>query len=306
MYFIKKILKGIFSIYIISTISFFIISLIPGDPATAILGVDATYEQILEFRSNFGLDEPILLRYIHWLKNVIMGDFGMSYRYDMPVKDLVLETLPLTILVSIISLLIIFFVSVILSFYINSIKNKKIKKIFEIILNISIAVPTFWLGIIFIFIFSVILNLFITSYNGTFVSLILPCIIISIPQIAFITLNIKANLYTETRLDYVKFLYSNGMNKRILNMYILKNAILTTIPLFGLIILELITGIVIVEQIFSIPGIGRLLLTSIATRDIKLLQALIIYTSLVVIIINLIIDLLYVSLDKRIRLGVNK
>ncbi len=224
----------------------------------------------------------------------------------MPVKDLVLETLPLTILISIISLLIIFLVSVILSFYINSIKNKKIQKIYEVILNIGIAIPTFWLGIIFIFIFSVILNLFITTYNGTIISLIIPCIIISIPQIALITLNIKANLYTETRMDYVKFLYSNGMNRKFLNMYILKNAILTTIPLFGLIVLELITGIVIVEQIFSIPGIGRLLLTSIAARDIKLLQALIIYTSMAVIIINLIIDLLYTMLDKRIRFGVNK
>ncbi len=80
MYYLKKLLKGFFSIYIISTISFFLISLIPGDPALSILGVDATYEQIVEFRSNFGLDEPLLSRYIHWLKNIIRGDFGISYR----------------------------------------------------------------------------------------------------------------------------------------------------------------------------------------------------------------------------------
>ncbi len=302
MYFIKKIIKGVFSIYLISTISFFLISFIPGDPAITILGVDASYEKIIEFRNNFGLDEPILTRYVHWLKNAIIGNFGKSYRYDLPVKDLVLNTLPITLLVSIISLIIIFLVSVLLSFYLNSIKNRKLQKIYEIILGISISIPSFWLGIISIFIFSVILRLFISSYDGSILSLILPCIIISIPQVGLITMNIKENLYTETRQDYVKFLYSNGMSRRFLNRYILKNAILTTLPLLGLISLELITGIVIIEQIFSIPGIGRLLLSSIATRDIKLLQALIIYTSLAVIVINIVIDTLYFTLDKRIRM----
>lgn len=301
MYYIKKLLKGIFSSYIISTITFFIISLIPGDPALLVLGLDANIEEIEQFRKSFGLDKNILYRYIEWIKSIIKGDFGISYRYNIPVKDLIASTLPITILITIISLLMIFFISIIFSFYLNKVKNKTVKKIYDIILGISISIPTFWLGVISIFIFSIVLKLFYIGYNGTISSLILPCIIISIPYIGIMTINIKENLYNEERQDYVKFLYSNGISIRYLSFYTLKNAIITTLPLFGLILIDLITGIVIVEKIFSIPGIGRLLLSAISNRDIKLLQGLIVYTSLCVIIINIVIDYLYGILDKRIR-----
>ncbi|VWL85264.1 ABC transporter permease [Oceanivirga miroungae] len=301
MYYIKKLLKGILSTYIISTVTFFLISLIPGDPALMILGIDANIEELERFRQSFGLDKNIFVRYIDWLYSLIKGDFGISYRYNLPVKELIAETLPVTILITIISLLIIFFTSVVFSFYLNKIKSKTLKKIYEIILGISISIPTFWLGVIFIFVFSIILKLFYIGYNGTVSSIVLPCVIISIPYIGIMTINLKENLYNEERQDYVKFLYSNGISIRYLNLYTLKNAIITTIPLFGIILIDLITGVVIVEKIFAIPGIGRLLLSSISNRDIRLLQGLIVYTSLCVIVINILIDYLYGILDKRIR-----
>ncbi|WP_068448926.1 ABC transporter permease [Caviibacter abscessus] len=301
MFYIKKIAKMIFSIYIISTISFFIISLIPGEPATSILGVDASYENLELLRKTLGLDKPLITRYFLWLKKAIMGDFGISFKYSQPVKDLILERLPLTIAISLISLAIIFTISILLSFYLN--KKKKYSKFWDIILNLSISIPSFWIGIIFIFVFSVMLRLTSVSYNNTITSLIFPCIIISIPKIGHITKNIKENLYVETRQEYVKYLYSNGMKLKYLNLYVLKNSLLQVLSIFGLIIIDLITGIVIVEQIFSIPGIGRLMTVAVYTRDIPLVQALIVYTSFVIILINFLVDVLYSVLDPRIKLG---
>lgn len=301
MFYIKKLIKMIFSIYIISTISFFIISLIPGDPVTTILGVDAPYENLELFRKTLGLDKPLITRYFIWLKNALVGDFGISFKYSQPVKNLILERLPLTIIIALISLVIIFSVSILLSFYLN--KKKKYSKFWDILLTLSISIPSFWLGIIFIFIFSVILKLASVSYNNTIGSLIFPCIIISIPKIGHITKNIKENLYVETRQEYVKYLYSNGMKIKYLNLYVLKNSLLPILSILGLIIIDLITGIVIVEQIFSIPGIGRLMTVAVYTRDIPLVQALIVYTSFVIIFINFIVDILYSVLDPRIKLG---
>ena len=274
MYYIKKIVKGIFNIYIITTISFFLISLIPGKPETVILGVDASQDRINAFRKAFNLDLPVFKRYIIWLKKIAVGDFGVSLKSQIPVKDLVLEKLPLTILITIISVIIIFLISI----------------------------PSFWLAILVIYVFSVLLKLGGLSYDDNIFSLIIPCCIIAVPKIGQITYNLKKNLYHETRQEYIKYLYSNGMNMKYLNLYVLKNAILPVLPLIGLMVIDILTGVVIIEQIFSIPGIGRLLLISVYTRDIPLLQALIIYTSSAVVVINIVVDILYGVLDKRISM----
>lgn len=303
MYYLRKIVKGIFSIYIISTISFFLISLIPGNPAIAILGVDATPDRIEAFRQNFGLDKPILERYIEWLQKILKGDFGKSLKLNLPVRDLIIEKLPLTILITFITLLIIFLISIPFAFYLNKIKDKKKIEFFNKLLALTISIPSFWLAILVIYLFSVVLKLFYLSYNDTILSLLIPCIIISITKIGQVTYNLKKNLYHETRQEYIKYLYSNGMSMKYLNLYVLKNALIPILPLISLIIIDLITGVVIIEQIFSIPGIGRLLLLAVYTRDIPLLQGLIIYTSTIVIVIDVLVDILYAKLDKRITVG---
>lgn len=302
MYYIKKIVKGIFNIYIITTISFFLISLIPGKPETVILGVDASQDRINVFRKAFNLDLPVFKRYIIWLKKIAVGDFGVSLKSQIPVKDLVLEKLPLTILITIISVIIIFLISIPLAFMLNKIKNKGKMKKYNKLLALSISIPSFWLAILVIYVFSVLLKLGGLSYDDNIFSLIIPCCIIAIPKIGQITYNLKKNLYHETRQEYIKYLYSNGMNMKYLNLYVLKNAILPVLPLIGLMVIDILTGVVIIEQIFSIPGIGRLLLISVYTRDIPLLQALIIYTSSAVVVINIIVDILYGVLDKRISM----
>ena len=301
MYYLKKILKMIFSIYLIGTISFLLLELIPGDPALAILGVESTPEDIAILRESLGLNKSLIVRYLDWGKGVFLGDFGNSFKYGESVTSLIMERLPLTLEIAILTVFIVLIVSIPLSFGIHKIKNKKVKKIIDFIIGLCISIPSFWLGIISMFLFSVILRWFSVGYNNTLSSLILPCIVIAIPNIGVITSYIKNNLEIELREEYIKYLYVNGVKRLWLNFYILKNSIIPVIPLIGIMLIDLITGVVIIEQIFSIPGVGRLMITAVINRDLPLVQGLIFYTSVVLVIINFLIDIVYSIVDPRIR-----
>ena len=293
MYYLKKIFKMVFSIYLIGTISFLLLELIPGDPALAILGLESSPEDIAILRENLGLNKSLGERYFQWGKGVILGDFGNSFKYGESVSNLILERLPLTLEIAILTIIIVLGVSIPLSFIIHKLRNKRIKKVIDFIIGLCISIPSFWLGIISMFIFSVILRWFSVGYNNTLYSLLLPCIVIAIPNIGVFTSYIKNNLEIELREEYIKYLFVNGVKKFWLNIYILKNSIIPVI--------NLITGVVIIEQIFSIPGIGRLMITAVINRDLPLVQGLIFYTSVVLVVINFMIDILYSIVDPRIR-----
>lgn len=301
MYYLKKIFKMIFSVYLIGTISFLLLEFIPGDPALAILGVESSPEDIAILRETLGLNKSFALRYLEWIKGVLSGNFGNSFKYGEPVTNLIMERLPLTLEIAFLTIFIVLVVSIPTSFIIHKIKNKRVKKIIDFLIGLCISIPSFWLGIIFMFLFSVILRWFSVGYNNTLASLILPCIVIAIPNIGVITSYIKNNLEIELREEYIKYLFVNGVNKFWLNFYILKNSIIPIIPLIGIMLIDLITGVVIIEQIFSIPGIGRLMITAVINRDLPLVQGLIFYTSVVLVVINFLIDIVYSIIDPRIR-----
>lgn len=301
MYYLKKIFKMIFSVYLIGTISFLLLEFIPGDPALAILGVESSPEDIAILRETLGLNKSFTLRYLEWIKGVLSGNFGNSFKYGEPVTNLIMERLPLTLEIAVLTIFIVLVVSIPTSFIIHKIKNKRVKKIIDFLIGLCISIPSFWLGIIFMFLFSVILRWFSVGYNNTLASLILPCIVIAIPNIGVITSYIKNNLEIELREEYIKYLFVNGVNKFWLNFYILKNSIIPIIPLIGIMLIDLITGVVIIEQIFSIPGIGRLMITAVINRDLPLVQGLIFYTSVVLVVINFLIDIVYSIIDPRIR-----
>jgi peptide/nickel transport system permease protein len=301
MFYLKKFAKVIFSILLIGTLSFLLLELIPGDPANAILGVDSTPEEVAMLREALGLNKIFILRYFAWIKGVLVGDFGDSFKYSEPVVQLIARRLPITLEIAFISLIIVFVVSIPLSFVLYKVKNKYIKKIGDFFIGVSISVPSFWLGIISMFVFGVILRVLNIGYDKTFKSLLLPCCIIAIPKIGVITSFIKSNLEKEMREEYIKYLFVNGLSLKWLNIYIFKNSILSVVPLIGLMIIDLITGTIIIEQLFSIPGIGRLLITSVTNRDLPLIQGLIFYTSVVLVFINFVIDVIYALIDPRIK-----
>src|SRR3712207_475190 len=303
MYYIKKIIRMVMSILFIGTCSFCLLEWIPGDPATAILGVEASAKDIENLRQQLGLNLSFAERYWNWIQGVLHGSLGLSFKYGEEASTLIFERLPLTLSITVFSMILIFSISIPFAFFLHRIKNKRIQRFGEGILGVFISIPSFWLGILFMYFFGIILRWTSTGYNDSYRSLFLPCCVIAIPKIGWITMHLYANLYKELREEYIKYFYVNGMKKRYLNVYILKNAILPIIPLIGMMLLELITGVVIVEQIFSIPGIGRLLVSSVFTRDIPLVQGLIFYTSTFLVLLNFGIDILYSFIDPRIRLG---
>ena len=223
MFYMKKLTKMIFSIFLIGTLSFLLLEMIPGDPASAILGVESTPEDIELLREALGLNKSLIVRYLTWGKGVLVGDFGNSFKYSEPVVSLILKRLPLTLEIAMISIGIVFLVSVPLSFLLYKIKNKHVKKFGDFMIGVFISVPSFWLGIIFMFVFGVILRLFSVGYNNTFASLLMPCVVIAIPNIGIITSYIRSNLEYEMREEYIKYLYVNGLKMKWLNIYILKN-----------------------------------------------------------------------------------
>lgn len=301
MLYIKKIAKMLFSIFLIGTLSFLLISLIPGEPATAVLGIESTPEELAAFRAAKGLDQNIILQYFKWLKGIVIGDFGESFKHNESVMSIISARLPITLKVAFLSTIIIFTVSIPASFILYKTKNKYVKRIEDFLVGVSISIPSFWLGMVFIFVFCIILRWFSSSYDNSLKSLILPCVVVAIPKIGVITSFLRSSLETEMRKEYIRYLYVNGLKMKWLNLYILKNSILSVIPLIGIMIIDLITGIVIIEQLFSIPGIGRLLVTSIANRDIPLVLGLIFYTSVVLVFINFFIDIVYTMIDPRIK-----
>ena len=174
------------SIFSIGTFSFLLLELIPGDPETTILGIEASAKDLENLREQLGLNLSFGTRYWNWLCGVFQGDLGISFKYKEPVFNLILERLPLTISIAFISIFIVFVMSILLSFFLHNTKNKKIKKIGESILSIFISIPSFWLGIIFMYLFGIILKWASTGYNNSWQSLILPCVVISIPKIGWI------------------------------------------------------------------------------------------------------------------------
>ncbi|WP_286034184.1 ABC transporter permease [Fusobacterium necrogenes] len=301
MYYLKKILKMVFSIYLIGSISFLLLEMIPGDPALAILGLESSAEDIAMLRNILGLNKSLQERYLEWGKGVLTGNFGNSFKYGEPVSNLIMERLPLTLKVAILTIIMVLIVSIPLSFMIYRIKNKKVRKIIDFIIGLCISMPSFWLGIISMFLFSVILKWFSVGYDNTIISLLLPCFVIAIPNIGIFISYIKNNLEVKLREEYTKYLFVNGVKSFWLNFYILKNSVIPIIPLIGLMLIDLITGVVIIEQIFSIPGIGRLMITAVVNRDLPLVQGLIFYTSVVMVMLNFLIDLIYSIVDPRIR-----
>lgn len=303
MYYMKKLVRMLLSLFLIGTLAFLLLEWIPGDSATAILGVEASAEDIENLRRQLGLHLSFGERYLSYIKNVLHGNLGLSFKYGEPVSKLILERLPITLSIAVFAIFLVFVVSIPLSFFLHHTKSKRVKKIGEFLLGLCISIPSFWLGILFMYFFGIILRWASTGYNDSYSSLFLPSLIIAIPKIGWISMHLYSNLYKELREDYIKYFYSNGMKTMYLNFYILKNAILPVVPLTGMLLLELVTGVVIIEQIFSIPGIGRLLVSSVFTRDIPLVEGLIFYTSAFLIIMNFVIDIVYSFLDPRIKLG---
>lgn len=306
----KKLISLFLTLFFVSLIIFFVFQVLPGNPAEIILGTEADEAQVLALEKELGLDRPILVRYGNWIKDILKLDMGTSLKYQVPVKDLFLRKLPVTLYLTFFSLFLSLIIAIPLSIQITAKSDKWYSSIITAITQLGISIPSFWLAFLLIYVFAVKFGWFNTlSYNamsGNFLQKLskffLPSLAIAIPNIATIIRYMQSAILDEINKDYVRTARMKGLLlKDILYKHVLRNALIPVITIIGISITSSVGGSLIVENVFSLPGIGSLIVQSISSRDFPLIQSVVLAVAFMVIFINLIVDILYRIVDPRIR-----
>ncbi|MEG1848133.1 MAG: ABC transporter permease [Lachnospiraceae bacterium] len=309
-YVLKKTATLILTLIIVSFLVFCAFSVIPGDPATSMLGTQATPEKVAALREEMGLNDPLFLRFGNWLIRFMQGDMGMSYSYQMPVKDMIANKIPITLTLTGIAFLMTVCLSIPLGILAAKHAGGIIDRTIYIMNQITMAIPPFFVGILMTYLFGIIFKWFMpggyVSYEvniGAFLSyMIWPAIAIALPKSAMTAKLLRSSVVEQSKLDYVRTAYSKGNTVNgVLWNHVLRNALIPVVTFMGMALADMIAGSIIIEQVFGIPGLGRILLTSISNRDYPVVQAIIVLLAVLVNVINLVVDLLYRYIDPRIQ-----
>lgn len=309
-YTIRRLLLLIPVMLLVATGVFLLLRLTPGDPAGVILGPDATEERRLELRETLGLEDPLLVQYGRWLSKMARGDLDRSLFLDQPVTEALLDRAQPTLLLTFLALL----VAIVLGIPAGIIAARSRGTWLDLssmgVAMVGIAMPTFWLGLNLIFIFAVLLRwLPVAGYaplsEGLWESLrymILPAITLGVAQGALLARMTRSMMLEVLNQDYVRTARSKGLTERgVVLRHALRNAFLPLLTVIGLSFAALMSGAVVTEQIFNIPGVGRLLIQAIGRRDFPLVQGAVLVIAAIYVLINLLVDLLYAIVDPRIR-----
>ena len=304
-YLAKKLAGFVMTMLVVSFLVFAAFAVIPGDPATAMLGTQATPEKLAALREQMGLNEPLLVRFGSWAVNFIQGDFGTSYKYQMSVRSMIAEKIPVTLTLTAMSFLIMVAVSIPVGLFCAHHAGGKVDRIVLIVDQVIMAIPPFFSGILITLLFGLVLHLFTpggyvsytTSVTGFLGYLIFPSVAIALPKAAMAIKLLRTSVLSEMKLDYVRTAY-----KGVLYQHVLRNAIIPVITFLGMALADMVAGSIVIEQVFNIPGLGRILLTSISNRDYPVVQAIIVFIAFIVIFTNFLVDLLYQKMDPRITL----
>jgi len=308
---LRRLFIALITLFLVSVVCFFSFSVIRGDPASTLGGIWISPEQLSELREEMGLNKNVFVRYFDWLFKFISGNPGYSYSFrGEEISSLLFERLPVSFTLALLSLLLILLISVPLSL----LTVKKKGNITDITVNIftaaGVSTPGFFIGLLFIFFFGFTFNLFVPGYYtdyresfpGFLKCLFFPALAIAIPNTAILTKFLRGSLFSELDSDYVRTARSKGAGRLyIMRHHVLKNACLPAVTVFGMIIAEVFSGSIIIEQVFSIPGIGRLLIAAIGSRDYPLIQSLLVYIAFIVVFANTLADIVNLTLDPRIR-----
>lgn len=307
---VRKLISLIITLFLVSLIIFFVFQILPGNPAEIMLGTEADRSQILALERELGLDRPLYERYISWIMGLFRLDMGTSIKYSMPVKDLFFQKLPVTLYLSIFSLILSLIVALPLSIKLAANNDKWYSSLIMSISQLGISIPSFWLAFLLIYLFALKLGWFSTlSYDvmaGGFFSKLknffLPSLAIAIPNIATILRYMQSSILDEINKDYVKFARMKGMEMdEVLKNHVFRNSLIPVITIIGMILTSSIGGSLVIENVFSLPGVGSLIVQSISSRDFPLIQSVVLAVAFMVIVVDFLIDVIYYIVDPRIR-----
>jgi len=301
-YIFKRLVSLIFVLLGVTFIVFMIMSLAPGDPARVILGYFATPEAVETLREEMGLNAPVLVQYGRYMMNALRGDLGVSYRTNLPVLTEILSRFPNTLYLTLTAV----FVSTILAIPLGIVAAVKQNTIFDsssmVLALIGISMPTFWLGILLILLFALQLGWLPSFGADELRSIILPALTLALVNMASIARTTRSATLEVIRQDYIRTARAKGLSYNVvIRRHAVKNAMIPTMTMIGLIIGSLLGGAIVVETVFAWPGVGRLLIQSIGALDTPMVLGCIILFSASFSIVNLIVDLLYGLVNPRIR-----
>ncbi|MCF0230315.1 MAG: ABC transporter permease [Parasporobacterium sp.] len=311
-YVLKRVITLIIALLLISAIVFIAFSVIPGDAALSKLGTDATPERVAALKEQLGLNKPVIERYFIWLAGAVRGDFGMSYQYSgMSVSSLIGERIGNTALLSLISFLMIAIFSIPIGIF--SAKRRSVigRASMTTITQITMGIPAFFLGLLITYLFSILLSWFKLGqfvwpqqdFGRACYYLIFPAIAIALPKIAMTVKFLSSSIRSELHKDYVRTAYSKGQTRNgVMYGHVLKNALVPVITFMGIIVAEIVAGSIIVEQVFSVPGLGTMLVTAISNRDYPVVEAVVLIIAFFIIVVNFIVDMVYKLIDPRVKL----
>jgi len=310
-YFSKKLAAMIVTLVAVSMLAFLAFQVI-SDPAVAILGTNATPESLEALRESLGLNRPVAVRYFEWLGNFITGDYGTSYTYSMPIGTMIAGKLGITAGITVLAFVIMIVVAIPLGILAARYAGSFLDRAITVLSQISMAIPAVLQGILFTWIFGIMLRAFtpgvFVSFRqspwGFFVCILFPALAIAIPRIAMTSKMLRSSILDQLGENYVITAYSRGNSTlEVLRRHILRNAMIPVITFIASSMTEIVASCIIVEQVFAIPGLGVLLLSSIGTRDYPVVLVIVMILAIWVVVLNFIADLLYQVTDPRIRLS---
>lgn len=306
---VKKLVSLILTLLAVSFLVFTAFAVIPGDPALAKLGTEATPERIEALREEMGLNDPLLVRYGKWLGNMLTGDLGTSYSYNMPVSSMIGDKIPITLTLSLMAFAMMLLISIPVGLYAAKHEGGVVDRIVVLVDQIIMAVPPFFSGILITLLLGLTFRLFTpggyvsytSSVGGFLYYLIFPALAIALPRSAMTIKLLRSCLIEEKNKDYARTAYSRGNStEQVLYRHLLKNAMIPVVTFLGMSLSNMVAGSIVIEQVFSIPGLGRILLTSISNRDYPVVQAVIVLIAFMVIVINYLVDFIYKKIDPRV------
>ncbi len=309
---IRRLLLTIPVLFFVSVIVFSLISLIPGDPARVMLGEEASKEALDALRKEMGLNRPAYMRYLLWLSHVARGDLGRSVRDGRPVLDTLLLKLPVTVELAITSLLVAWVIAVPAGMVAAWKQRTALDYAATTVALAGISIPNFWLGIMMIYLLAVNIRLLPPSgYIEPWIDpvrnlklMVMPSVVLGTALAALVMRLLRSSMLEVLSTDYIRTARAKGLDDVVvLIRHAMKNAMIPVVTVMGLQLSGLLGGAVITESIFAVPGLGRLTVDSILTRDYPMVQGVVLFAALAVVVTNLIVDLMYAVLDPRIRLG---
>lgn len=310
VYVLKRLGIGLLTLLFASIIVFAVLEIIPGDPAQLMLGLQATDSALEALRDQMGLNDPLLVRYFNWLFGMLVGDFGTSYTYAVPVTELVGERVVVSLPLAIIALFLSTVIAIPVGIFSASRHGRAPDTIAMGTAQIGVAIPNFWFALLLVYVFAVGLRLVpaggFPGWSGGLwpglKALILPAIALALPQAAILARVTRSALIDVLGEDYIRTARAKGLpQNRVLWRHALRNAMIPVLTILGLQFAFLVAGTIIIENVFYLPGIGRLVFQAITQRDLIVVESVVILLVATVVVVNLIVDLSYAIIDPRLR-----